>query len=146
MENKPFRMETNTNIMNLESPKIQLNANQKTIFDFLANVKNFEKIMPESIEKFENLDENSFLFQLKGMPVLKLELKEKTESSKIVLGAKSDKLPFKLMANIDEKGESNSEMQLLFEGEFNAMMSMMIKSPIQKFINSLSENLKSIFS
>lgn len=132
--------------MNLESPKIQLNANQKTIFDFLANVKNFEKIMPESIEKFENLDENSFLFQLKGMPVLKLELKEKTESSKIVLGAKSDKLPFKLMANIDEKGESNSEMQLLFEGEFNAMMSMMIKSPIQKFINSLSENLKSMFS
>lgn len=132
--------------MNLESPKIQLNANQKTIFDFLANVKNFEKIMPESIEKFENLDENSFLFQLKGMPVLKLELKEKTESSKIVLGAKSDKLPFKLMAKIDDKGESNSEMQLLFEGEFNAMMSMMIKSPIQKFINSLSENLKSMFS
>lgn len=132
--------------MNLESPKIQLNANQKTIFDFLANVKNFEKIMPESIEKFENLDENSFLFQLKGMPVLKLELKEKTESSKIVLGAKSDKLPFKLMADIDDKGESNSEMQLLFEGEFNAMMSMMIKSPIQKFINSLSENLKSMFS
>lgn len=68
------------------------------------------------------------------------------KKSKMVLGAKSDKLPFKLMANIDEKGESNSEMQLLFEGEFNAMMSMMIKSPIQKFINSLSENLKSIFS
>lgn len=132
--------------MNLESPKISVNASQKTIFDFLADVKNFEKIMPESIEKFESLDENSFLFQLKGMPVLKLELKEKIAASTVILGAKSDKLPFKLKADILATGASTSDIQLLFDGEFNAMMSMMIKSPIQKFINSLSENLKGLFS
>lgn len=132
--------------MNLESPKIQLNKSQQEVFNFLAKVENFEKIMPDSIEKFENLDEDSFLFQLKGMPVLKLVLKEKTASSQIILGAKSDKLPFKLIANIDEVPENASEMQLLFEGEFNAMMSMMIKSPIQKFINNLAENLQKLFN
>ncbi|GGE41341.1 SRPBCC family protein [Psychroflexus planctonicus] len=132
--------------MNLESPKVKLNKTQKEVFDFLADVKNFEKIMPESIEKFESLDENSFLFQLKGMPVLKLTLKEKTEASKIILGAKSEKLPFKLIADIQEVDGSTSELQLLFEGEFNAMMSMMIKSPIQKFIKSLSENLEKRFN
>jgi len=132
--------------MNLESPKIQLNKTQQEVFDFLVKVENFEKIMPDSIEKFENLDEDSFLFQLKGMPVLKLVLKEKTASSQIVLGAKSDKLPFKLTANIHEVSETSSEMQLLFEGEFNAMMSMMIKSPIQKFINNLAENLQKLYS
>ncbi|GGE09693.1 SRPBCC family protein [Psychroflexus salis] len=132
--------------MNLESPKIKLEKSQLEVFNFLAKVENFEKIMPESIEKFENLDEDSFLFQLKGMPVLKLILKEKTASSQIILGAKSDKLPFKLIANIEEVDASTSEMQLLFEGEFNAMMSMMIKSPIQKFINSLSENLKKVLA
>lgn len=131
--------------MNLESPKIQVSASQKAVFEFLADVKNFEKIMPDSIEKFESLDQNSFLFQLKGMPVLKLELKEKIDASTVILGAKSDKLPFKLKADIEETSESTCEMQLLFEGEFNAMMSMMIKSPIQKFINSLSENLKGLF-
>lgn len=132
--------------MNLESPKVKLNKTQQEVFDFLADVKNFEKIMPESIEKFESLDENSFLFQLKGMPVLKLTLKEKTTASKIVLGAKSEKLPFKLIADIQSVDDASSELQLLFEGEFNAMMSMMIKSPIQKFITSLSENLKKLFS
>lgn len=131
--------------MNLESPKIKLNSTQEATFEFLAEVKNFEKIMPESIEKFESLDENSFLFQLKGMPVLKLTLKEKTASSKIVLGAKSDKLPFSLTADIQKVDEASSEVQLLFEGEFNAMMSMMIKSPIQKFITNLSENLQKLF-
>lgn len=132
--------------MNLESPKVKLNKTQQEIFEFLVDVKNFEKIMPESIEKFESLDENSFLFQLKGMPVLKLTLKEKIDSNKIILGAKSEKLPFKLIANIEKVDDASCEIQLLFEGEFNAMMSMMIKSPIQKFIKSLSENLEKLFS
>jgi len=132
--------------MNLESPKVKISKTQQEVFNFLADVKNFEKIMPESIEKFESLDQDSFLFQLKGMPVLKLTLKEKIVASKIVLGAKSDKLPFKLNADIQEIDENSSEIQLLFEGEFNAMMSMMIKSPIQKFITSLSENLKKLFN
>lgn len=139
-------METNPLKMNLESPKIKLNTPQENVFNFLAEVKNFEKIMPKSIEKFESLDAESFLFQLKGMPVLKLVLKEKVSAHKIVLGAKSDKLPFQLVADIQAVTESTSEFQLLFEGEFNAMMSMMIKSPIQKFINSLSENLEKLMN
>ena len=128
--------------MRLESPKIEISKSQKEIFDFLASVENFEKIMPESIEKFELLDEESFLFQLKGMPVLKLQLKDKSDYSKIVLGAKSDKLPFTLTADIQEIDANSTNFQLVFEGEFNAMMSMMIKSPIKKFINTLSENIQ----
>lgn len=130
--------------MRLESPEVKISKSQKEIFDFLASVENFEKIMPESIEKFELLDEESFLFQLKGMPVLKLQLKEKSDFSQLVLGAKSDKLPFTLTANINEIEANSSKFQLVFEGEFNAMMSMMIKSPIKKFIHTLSENIQKI--
>jgi len=32
-------------------------------------------------------------------------------------------------------------VQLFFEGEFNAMMAMMIKGPISKFIETLAENM-----
>ncbi len=130
--------------MRLESPEVEISKSQKEIFEFLVSVENFEKIMPESIEKFELLDNESFLFQLKGMPVLKLQLKEKSDFSKIVLGAKSDKLPFTLTANIHKIEASSSKFQLVFEGEFNAMMSMMIKSPIKKFINTLSENIQKL--
>lgn len=130
--------------MNLESPKVSVNKSAKEIFDFLCSVENFEKIMPDSIEKFESLDEKSFLFQLKSMPVLKLELKSSTEPTEIILGAKSDKLPFTLTGKIEEKNAHSSNVQLLFDGEFNAMMSMMIKSPIQKFIDTLAEKIKNL--
>lgn len=130
--------------MNLASPKVSVNKSAKEIFDFLCTVENFEKIMPDSIEKFESLDEKSFLFQLKSMPILKLELKSYTEHTEIILGAKSDKLPFTLTGKIEETTASTSEIQLLFDGEFNAMMSMMIKSPIQKFIDTLAEKIKGL--
>jgi hypothetical protein len=127
--------------MNLESPKITLNQSADYIFNALSDVTNFEKLMPESIAKFEVLDANAFVFGLKGMPEIKLVIKEKVAFSKIVLGAASDKLPFTLSALIDSNAENSCDVQLFFQGEFNAMMAMMIKGPISKFIETLAENM-----
>jgi len=127
--------------MNLESPKVSVSKSAQYLFDALCDVKNFEKLMPDSIAKFEVLDENAFIFGLKGMPEIKLKMKDKVAPSKVVLGAASDKLPFTLTANIDATSENDSDVQLFFEGEFNAMMAMMIKGPISKFIETLAQNM-----
>ena len=127
--------------MNLESPKVTVEKPAQYIFDQLSNVQNFEKLMPDNIAKFEVTGEDSFVFALKGMPEIKLRTKEKTAPSRIILGAASDKLPFTLTGNINAVSESSSEVQLKFDGEFNAMMAMMIKGPISKFIETLAANM-----
>lgn len=127
--------------MNLESPRVTVEKSAQELFDLLSDVKNFEKLMPENIAKFEVTEEDSFIFGLKGMPEIKLKMKEKTAPTKILLGAASDKLPFTLEANINSITENTSNVQLLFEGEFNAMMGMMIKGPIGKFIETLASNM-----
>jgi carbon monoxide dehydrogenase subunit G len=127
--------------MNLDSPRVSVSKPAQYIFDSLSNVKNFEKLMPENIAKFEVTGEESFIFALKGMPEIKLKVKERQEPVKIVLGAASDKLPFTLTGDITPKGADSSEVQLHFEGEFNAMMAMMVKGPITKFIETLSGNM-----
>lgn len=129
--------------MNLESPKVSVKKNAQDVYQFLMNVENFEQIMPESKQKFEKLSDEKFLFQLKGMPEIVLKQKESTAPSTVVLGAASDKLPFTLTANIADQG-TEADVQLVFDGQFNAMMGMMIKGPIQNFINALSENLSKI--
>jgi hypothetical protein len=127
--------------MNLESPKVSVEKSAQYLFDSLSEVKNFEKLMPETIAKFEVTGEDAFIFGLKGMPEIKLKMKEKLAPNKIVLGAASDKLPFTLTAKIDSVSENKADVQLFFEGEFNAMMAMMIKGPISKFIETLAENM-----
>jgi len=126
--------------MNLESPKVNLAKSAEYLFNALNDVKNFEKLMPENIAKFEVIDENCFEFGLKGMPEIKLVKKGGTPNSQIVLGAASSKLPFTLTANLTEVNDT-TDVQLAFEGDFNPMMAMMIKGPITKFIETLAENM-----
>jgi carbon monoxide dehydrogenase subunit G len=127
--------------MNLESPKVNVAKSAEYVFNALNDVKNFEKLMPENIAKFEVIDENCFEFGLKGMPEIKLVKKGGTPNSQIVLGAASSKLPFTLTGNLNAIDTDNTEVQLTFEGEFNPMMAMMIKGPITKFIETLAENM-----
>ena len=127
--------------MNLESPKVTVEKPAGYIFDALSNVKNFKKLMPENIAKFEVTGDESFIFALKGMPEIKLKIKDRQAPNKLVLGAASDKLPFTLTGNIDAVSETSSSIQLFFEGEFNAMMAMMVKGPISKFIETLAQNM-----
>ena len=130
--------------MNLNSKKVTVQKSASELCDFLTEVKNFETLMPENISKFEVLNEKAFLFALKGMPEIALEVKEVENPNKVVLGAISDKLPFTLTAMIEGESETSSNVELLFDGEFNTMMSMMIKAPISKFIETLASNLESI--
>lgn len=130
--------------MQLESPKKVVDQTPETIYAFLTDVKNYEKLMPENISKFEVLGPKRFVFALKGMPEIVLEIKETVPYNKVVLGSTSEKLPFLLTSTILELVEDSSEVQLLFEGEFNTMVTMMIKGPIQKFIDTLSTNIQQI--
>ena len=122
--------------MKLNSKKVTTQKSAAELCDFLADVKNFESLMPENISKF--------VFALKGMPEIALEVKEVEKPNKVVLGAISDKIPFTLTGNIEDVSENSSTVELLFEGEFNAMMAMMVKGPISKFIDTLASNLEEV--
>ena len=130
--------------MHIESPKKVVTKSYKEVFDFLTQLENYRQLMPETIQKFEVLEGEKFLFALKGMPEIILKKKEVHPNNKVVLGAASDKLPFTLTADIRALSQRETEVTLSFEGEFNAMMAMMIKAPITNFIATLAENLGKI--
>ncbi len=130
--------------MFIETPEKSLAKSKKEIFGFLTDLKNFEQLMPDSIAKFELINEDRFLFALKGMPEIVLERKSQTAYDQLVLGAASEKLPFTLTADIIGTTNDTCQIKLSFKGEFNAMMAMMIKAPITNFMGTLSENLAKI--
>lgn len=101
--------------MNIESNKVLVKKSKKEVINFLTKVENFEQLMPDET-KFEVLGDDIFLFALKGMPEIKLKLKEQTENQ-VVLGAASDKLPFTLTADLEEVNTEETEAQLKFEGQ-----------------------------
>ena len=126
--------------MNIEGKKVEIAKSSKEAYEFFMMLENFELLMPSSTQKFE-VDGDSFLFALKGMPEIRLVLGSSVEYSKVSLGAASSKLAFTLEANIFTISENSSNVQLQFEGDFNPMMAMMVKKPLTSFIDTLTENI-----
>ena len=127
--------------MKLESTKVSLEKSAQEVFNFLTNVENFEQLMPENINKFKLIDTDKFVFALSGMPEIVLKKKSMVSPHTIILGAAGGKLDFSLTAKIESLSVTQSDVQLTFEGDFNAMMAMMIKAPISKFIETLALNI-----
>lgn len=124
--------------MTLDSPHVIVEKSPDDVFNFLSDIKNFEALMPENISKFEVLSEDTFVFALKGMPEIALKKKVIEAPNKIVLGSADGKLDFTLTGHISAVEAEKSQVHLIFEGDFNPMMAMMIKKPISKFIETLA--------
>ena len=130
--------------MNLETQKTIVPKSAKDLFALLEKVETFERLMPDNINKFEKLSDTSFVFALKGMPDIYLAKQNSTHNSQLVLGEANGKIPFQLTTNITEISDKESEVQLLFKGDFNPIMAMMVKTPISKFIEVLVTKMKDL--
>ena len=127
--------------MYIETPEKTITKGDKEVFEFLSDLKNFEILMPDNIDKFEVLSEDRFLFALKGMPEIVLERKSQTEFSQLVLGAASEKLPFTLTADISDKGGSEADVKLSFQGSIKIALKYdkMTKDPVIKKLQRVSK-------
>ncbi|PQB03778.1 orotate phosphoribosyltransferase [Aureitalea marina] len=130
--------------MELTSKQVEVSKSADELCDWLSDVKNFESLMPESISKFEVIGDQSFVFALKGMPEIGLEVKSVNKPDQVALGAISDKIPFNLVGDFDRIDDNSCKAMLTFSGDFNPMMSMMIKGPINSFLETLIGNISKL--
>ena len=110
--------------MKLISKISQINLIDKVLFDRLCLIENYKKIMPENVSKFEIIDEESFVFSIKGMPAIKLKISEKNMPSKIILKSLDSKIDFSLTGFISKSDEKIISTLITSESVFN-------KAPLQ---------------
>jgi hypothetical protein len=126
--------------MKLNSKVNNINISDSQLFEKLTTIENFKKIMPENISKFEIINNETLIFSLKGMPAIKLIMGEKNSPSKIVMNSSESKIIFSLTVDIQKIDNDNCSFELEFNGDLNPMIQMMVKSPLQSFIDDLSIN------
>ncbi|REC74607.1 SRPBCC family protein [Chryseobacterium elymi] len=126
--------------MNLEGRKIIVNKSSKDLSEILKSPENYKDFMPDGLQKFETRD-NGFKFGLQGMPEIALKIDEVSEE-KAVLKSASSSLDFTLTAALNSINESQTEVQMLFEGKFNPFIKMMVEKPLQNFINTLTDKIE----
>lgn len=128
--------------MNLEGRKIKVNKSSDQLLELLKNPEEYKHLMPDSLTSFETRPDG-FKFGLKGMPEVGLQIAS-INSTEVVLKSSSSSLDFSLKGQMNPSGESQTEVQLFFEGNFNPFIKMMVEKPLQSFINALTDKLEQL--
>jgi len=128
--------------MTIESSTTQIERSIEDVFEKLTQASTYEQLMPEDAS-FRISDESHFSFKLGSMPVIPLKMERQTPYSQIVLAADGGNVPFELKANLS-KVDKKTQIQLVFEGDINPMMQMMVKKPLTQFLEALIGNAKKL--
>ena len=124
--------------MKLESSIATVAKPIEDVFEQLTRASTYELLMPEEAS-FRTKDEKHFSFKLGSMPVIPLKLERQTPNTQIVMAADGGNVPFELHANL-EAVDGETKIQLVFEGNINLMMQMMVKKPLTHFLEALIAN------
>ena len=132
--------------MKIETTHKEINATQEVIYNFLMDTNNLKPLFPQSkISDWESTTETCSM-KVKNMGVLGLKRVASTPNSLIYFDS-FGKTPFKFTFNIflEEKDEK-CLAKIVFEGNANPFMKMMVEKPLTGFMNDLVIALAKIYA
>ena len=128
--------------MTIESSTAKVNSPIEDVFKKLSQASTYERLMPEEAS-FRIINESQFSFKLGSMPVIPLKMERQTPYNQVVLAADGGNVPFELHANLSTE-EDQTQIQLVFKGDINPMMQMMVKKPLTQFLEALISNAQKL--
>lgn len=131
--------------MVIESDKVEVNASQEEVYQFLINSKNILHLLPQDKIKDWSSTETDCSFKVQGGYVISL-IQDGTEGkSKIFMksGPKSP-FPFRLTLFINEiNGKSNGYIR--FDGEVNMFLRKLVEKPLTSLFNDMAKKMEEYF-
>ena len=130
--------------MNLSRATDVIKFEASTVYNYLNNPINYESILADEISQFSMIDTESFAIKIGSLPKISLEHKSNVLERSTSLRSKNEKLSFVFNFKVIDIDESSCNIEINFKGEFSSMMQMMIKPPMNKFLDAISKKVISI--
>ena len=130
--------------MDLSRVTDRIKFKASTVYNFLNNPVNYESILIDEISEFSMIDEKSFAIKIGSLPKISLEHNSNVLELSTRLKSNNEKLSFVFNFKVSEIDESSCNIEIHFKGEFSSMMQMMIKPPMNKFLDAISKKVISI--
>jgi hypothetical protein len=110
----------------------------EALFGFLTDMNNYEQLMPQDkIEKW-SASVDKCEFTIKGMARIGLEKVEEQPHELIKISSFGKvPFPFELQIHLTELAEKQTQVYMVFDGEINPFMKLMVEKPLKNFFNML---------
>jgi len=132
--------------MKITGKRAVIKATPIEVFNFLADPNNIELLLPaDRISDFK-IQENGCSFKVQGGILIPLIYIEKVEPTTIRLNdGGSGPFPYEMTINIAPGGENESVGNIVFEGQINMFMKMMVEKPLTSLFESMTNQLQMQF-
>ena len=128
----------------IESDKVEVACSGHVLFEFLSNLNNYQKLMPPQVTDWQS-ETSECTFNLNGMAKINMRIIDKQPNHTIKINS-FGKVPFdfSLEMIIEDISENTCSGQVVFLGDLNVMMKMMVEKPLTHFFNGLAQKMKDI--
>lgn len=114
------------------------------LYSYIIDIDNYEQILKDEIRSFDKLSEKEFKIKIGNMPGINLLLSELPDNNEVKLSSNDNNLNFYILIKIDAIENNSSKIKVQFVGNFSSMIEMMIKKPLNAFIDSLKNKIENI--
>jgi carbon monoxide dehydrogenase subunit G len=122
-----------------------IKESEEKIYKFLSDFNNFRHIVPEEQVKNWKSNGDTCKFDVEGIGSVGLKILEKEPNKLIKMTGDGDNpVPFTVWIQIKELAEKDSRIRITAEVQINPLMASMLKSPLQKFVDTLVSQAETI--
>jgi len=128
--------------INKESKEIPYSSEK--IYTYIIDINNYENILKNEIKSFNKISENEFKIKIGSMPGIKLILEKNLTDEYVKLISNDSNFNFSIIIYVNQISEKSSKVTVKFIGSFSSMIEMMIRKPLENFIESLKNKIEEI--
>lgn len=129
-------------MMNIQTQTTEIAIPKENLLAFLKDPKNYEELMPNNTTFTLISPGEGFFFQPHGMPRVGLKLKPCNKEDSICFESPTEQFSYKMKIICEALTQNSSKAHIFFEGNFNPLITMMVKKPLTNFLSELTQNIK----
>lgn len=133
-------------MVKIESKKVEIKRNVEFVYEYLADFTHFSMVANDKIENFKATQDRCS-FTIKGMTDMGLKIISRMPNESITISNDTDvpssmPLNFLIIFEFKRVEPYVSRVVVKMELDANPMIAMMVKKPLEKFVNSLADGMK----
>jgi hypothetical protein len=133
-------------MVKIESKKVEIKRNVEFVYEYLSDFTHFSMVANDKIENFKATQDRCS-FTIKGMTDMGLKIISRMPNESITITNDTDvpssmPLNFLIIFEFEKIEPYVSKVVVKMELDANPMIAMMVKKPLEKFVNSLADGMK----
>ncbi len=130
-------------ISSFESRTGKVSCSAEELYNFVSDIRNFERFIPKDKVSNIKMDKDSCSFQVSMLGTVNVRISEKIKPVRVLFSGNALQVnDFSILLNILSTGTDKSEVKINLTAEMNTFLKMIATEPARQFLETLIKEME----